>query len=117
MQDTTHLIQTPCYTEEVCAKILQATGPHKDLLTTIKRCKAKWYGHVSHSSGLAKIILQGTVKGKEDKADRRRGQQTNQEMDRPGVCQVPEGSREHRKMKETGCEIICGAPTTLVVKG
>ena len=72
MQDTTHLIQTPCYTEEVCAKILQATGPHKDLLTTIKRCKAKWYGHVSHSSGLAGIILQGTVKG-----GRRQGRQKN----------------------------------------
>ena len=38
-------------------------------------------------------------------------------MDRPGVCQVPEGSREQGKMEETGCEIICGAPTTLAVKG
>ena len=41
----------------------------------------------------------------------------HQGMDRPGVCQVPEGSGEQRKMEETGCEIICGAPTTLVVKG
>ena len=37
-------------------------------------------------------------------------------MDRTGVCHVPEGSGEQRKMDET-CEIICGAPTTLVVKG
>ena len=29
----------------------------------MKRCKLQWYGHVSCSSGLAKIILQGTVKG------------------------------------------------------
>ena len=41
----------------------------------------------------------------------------HQGMDRPGVRQVPEGSGEHRKMEETGCEIICGAPATLVVKG
>ena len=41
----------------------------------------------------------------------------HQEMDRPGVHQVPEGSGEQRKMKETGCEIIYGAPTTLVVMG
>ena len=41
----------------------------------------------------------------------------HQGMDRPGVCQVPEGSGEQRKMGETGCEIICGAPTTLTVKG
>ena len=41
----------------------------------------------------------------------------HQGMDRPGVCQVSEGSGEHRKMEKTGCEVICGAPTTLVVKG
>ena len=40
-----------------------------------------------------------------------------QAMDRPGVCQVPEGSGEQGKMEKTGCKIICGAPTTLAVKG
>ena len=39
----------------------------------------------------------------------------HQEMDMPGVRQVPEGSGEQRKTEETGCEIICGAPTTLAV--
>ena len=38
-------------------------------------------------------------------------------MDRPGVRQVPEGSGEQGKMEKTGSEIICGAPTTLAVKG
>ena len=38
-------------------------------------------------------------------------------MDRPGVRQVPEGSGEQGKMEENGCKIICGAPTTLAVKG
>ena len=38
-------------------------------------------------------------------------------MDRPGVWQVPEGSEEHGKMEKTGCKILCGAPTTLAVKG
>ena len=55
---------------EVFAKIRQAIGPHEDLLTLLKRCKLKWYGHVSRSSGLAKTILQGTVKG-----GRRQGRQ------------------------------------------
>ena len=49
--------------EVVSAKIQQAIGPHEDLLTIVKRRKLQWYGHVSRSSGLAKIILQGTVKG------------------------------------------------------
>ena len=40
-----------------------------------------------------------------------------QGMDRPGVRQVPEGSGEKGKMEKTGCKIICGDPTTLVVKG
>ena len=63
--------------EEVCGKIQQAIGPHEDLLIIVKRRKLQWYGHVSRSSGLAKTILQGTVKGrKEDKADRGRGGKT-----------------------------------------
>ena len=41
----------------------------------------------------------------------------HQGMDRPGVRQVPEDCGEQGKMKGTGCEIICGAPTTLAVKG
>ena len=35
-----------------------------------KRRKLQWYGHASRSSGLAKTILQGTVKG-----ERRQGRQ------------------------------------------
>ena len=56
--------------EEVCSKIQQAIGPHEDLLTIVKRRKLQWYGHVSRPSGLAKTILQGTVKG-----GRRQGRQ------------------------------------------
>ena len=41
----------------------------------------------------------------------------HQRMYRPGVRQDPEGSGEQRKMEETGCEIICGAPMTIVVEG
>ena len=56
--------------EGVRAKIQQAIGPHEDLLTIAKRRKLQWYGQVSRSSGLAKTILQGTVKG-----GRRQGRQ------------------------------------------
>ena len=37
-------------------------GPHEDLLTIVKRRKLQWYDNVSRSSGLAKTIVQGTVK-------------------------------------------------------
>ena len=55
--------------EEVRAKIQRAIGPHEDL-NIVTRRKVQWNGHVSRSSGLAKIILQGTVKG-----GRRQGRQ------------------------------------------
>ena len=104
--------------EEVRAEIQQATGPHGNLLNIVQRRKLQWHGHVSRSSGLAKSILRSTVKG-----GRRRGRQRkevgrqHQKIDRPGVRQVPEGSGERGKMEETGCGIICGAQTTLAVKG
>ena len=76
------------------------------------------YGHVSRSSGLAKTIFQGTVKGgKKIRQTEEEVETQHQGMDRPGVRQVPEGSGEQGKMEKTGCEIICGAPTTLAVKG
>ena len=119
---------------EVRAKIQQVTGPHEDLLTIVKRRKLQWYGHVSRSSGLAKTILQGIIIITiiQDMVKGRRTQRkwknrwednikewTNLEFvksQRPGVRQVPEGRGAQIKMEETGCEIICGAPTTLGVK-
>uniref|UniRef100_UPI003AF71B22 hypothetical protein n=1 Tax=Thiolapillus sp. TaxID=2017437 RepID=UPI003AF71B22 len=47
--------------EEARAKIQQATGPHEDLLTMVKRRKLQWYGHISCSLRLDKTTLQGTV--------------------------------------------------------
>ena len=107
-QDTTHLIQRPCYQK--------AIRPHEDL-TTVKRRKLQWYGHVSRSLGLAKTILQGTVKGGRKQGREEEVGKQHHGMDRPRVCQVPEGSGEQGKMDETGCEFISGASITLAVKG
>ena len=49
--------------EEVKARIENAMGPYEDLMTSVKRRKLKCYGYVTRSSGLAKTILQGTVRG------------------------------------------------------
>ena len=56
--------------EEVRAKIQQAIGPHKDLLTIVKRHKLQWYGHVFRSSGLAKNHL-----ARHSERERRQGRQ------------------------------------------
>ena len=62
--------------EEVRAKVQQAIEPHEDLLTIVKRLNLQWYGHVSRSLGLAKTILQGTVK-----EGRRQGRQMKRSED------------------------------------
>ena len=56
--------------EEVKARTGNAIGLYEDLLTSMKRRKLRWYGHVTRSSGLAKTVIQGTVQG-----GRRRGRQ------------------------------------------
>ena len=72
---------------------------------------------ISRSSGLAiNYLARHSERGKktrqtEEEVGRQQG------MDRPGVRQVQDGSGEYGKMEETGCEMICGASTTFVVKG
>ena len=62
--------------EEVRAKIQQKIGPLDELLAMVKRRKLQWYGYVSRSSGLTKIIWQGAVKG-----GRRQGRQRKRQED------------------------------------
>ena len=40
---------------------------NKKIETLVKKWKLRWFGHVSRSSGLAKVILQGTMQGKRRK--------------------------------------------------
>ena len=56
--------------EEVRRNIQSTIGEYNELLTLVKKRKLRWFGHVSRSSGLAKTILQDTVKGQ-----RKRGRQ------------------------------------------
>ena len=45
-------------------------GSMKTLITTLRKRKLRWYGHITRSTGLAKMILQGTAQG-----GRRKGRQ------------------------------------------
>ena len=83
--------------EEVRPKIQQAVGPHKDLLTIVKRRKLQWYGHVFCSSGLAKTILQGTVKG-----ERRQGRQKKRWEDNIREWTGLDFSRSQRAVENRG---------------
>ena len=77
--------------------IQQAIGPHEDLLTSVKRRKLQWYGHVSRPSGLAKTILQGTVKG-----GRRQGRQRKRWEDNIREWRGLEFGRSQRTVENRG---------------
>ena len=55
-----HLVQG----ENVHRKIQAAIRVYNKILTMVKKWKLRWLEDISGSSGLAKMILQGTVKGK-----------------------------------------------------
>ena len=99
--------------EEVLKRIQNAIGVQDDLLTMVKKRKLR-YGHISRSSGMAKTILQGTVKGA-----RRRGKQRRDGKitSRNGREWALEGSGKQGMMERYCCNVICGAPTTSKVKG
>ena len=80
--------------EEVRAKIQQAIGPHRDLLTIVKRRKLQGYGHVSRSSGLVKTISQGTVKG-----GRRQSRQRKRWEDNIREWTGPEFTKSQREVE------------------
>ena len=87
--------------KEVCAKVQQATGPQEDLRTIVKRCKLKWYGHVSRSSGLTKTVLQCTG-GRQNKTRQaeKRGWKTTPGNGQAWGSQSPRGQRRTEKNGE-----------------
>ena len=106
--------------EEVRAKILQAIGPHEGFLTIVKRRRLQWYyEHVSRSSNLVKTTLQGTVKGgrRQGRQKKKRWEDSMREWTGLEFAKSQRAVENRAKMEETGCEVICCAPTTPAVKG
>ena len=71
----------------------------------------KWYGHITRASGLAKTVLQGTVRG-----GRRRGRQRKRWEDNirdwTGL-ELSDAMRRAEERKEWRMLVarLCGAPT------
>ena len=100
-----------------CAKIQQAIGRHEHL-TTVKRRKTPvvWSCLPFLRPGQNHLARHCEREEKTRQTEEEVGR-PHQGMDRPGIRQVLEGNGEQVKVEETGYEIICGAPTTLAVKG
>ena len=82
--------------EEVRNRIKQASGPYEDLLSTMKRRKLIWFGHVISGEGLAKTVLQGTVRG-----GRKRGRQKKRWEDNiKEWTEAERGDQKRRRQRE-----------------
>ena len=79
--------------DEVRRKMQAAIREFEELLTLVKKRKLRWLGHVSRSSDLAETILQGTVKGKRRRGDRRRVGKT-----------IPKNGKEWKGMER---DVLC----------
>ena len=117
-QDTTHLIQRPCYQRGIpCQEpagnwTTQRPPDHRKetQIVVVWPCFSFVRSSQNH-------LARHSERGKKTRQTEEEVGRQHQGMDRPGVHQVPEGSGDQGEMEETGCKIICGAPTTLAVKG
>ena len=117
-QDTTHLIQRPCYKR---GSPYQHPAGNWTTRRPADHCKETQTTVVWSCLPFIRCsqnhLARHSERGKKTSQTEEEVGRQHQGMDMPGVPQVPEGSREQEEMEETGCEIICGVPTTLGVKG
>ena len=83
--------------EEVRAKFQQPIGPHEDLLAIVKRRKLQRYGRLLFIGSDQDHLAGHSERGKKTRQTEEEVGGQHQEMDRPGVRQVPEGSGEQSK--------------------
>ena len=57
--------------------IRHVIGQYEDLIATARKLKLRWYGHITRSTGLAKMIIQGTVHGGRRKSSQKKRYEDN----------------------------------------
>ena len=117
-QDITHLIQRPCYKRGSPCQDPAGNWTTRRPLDDRKETQTAmvWSCLPFVRSGQNHLARHSERGEKARQTEAEVGRQ-HQEMDRPGVRKVPESSGKQGEMEESGCEIICVAPMTLVVRG
>ena len=115
-QDTTHIIQRPFYQrgspcQDPAGSRTSPPDHRKETQTAVV-----WSCLPFIRSGQNHHARHSEREKKTRQTEKEVGRQ-HQGMDKLGVRLVPEGSGEQSKMEEIGCEVICGAPTILTLKG
>ena len=116
-RDTSHFTQGTCYQrgspcqDPAGNRITRRLDHRKETQTTVA-----WSCFSFIRSG-QNHLARHSERGNKTRQTEEEVERQHQGVDRLAVRQVPKGTGEQRKMEETGCEVICGAPTTLAVKG
>ena len=92
--------------EEVQSRIRKAIEPYEELLSTVKRRKMKWNGHVTRASGIAKTVHRALYGDGEGAADRENDGKITSEIGRVGTERRREESRGTRRMANVGCQVV-----------
>ena len=84
-----------------------------DYVYDVRKYKLRWHVHIKRSTGVAMIILEGTVQGV-----RRKGRQKNrwEDSSTEWACLKLEKAlrkAENRRLEKSGCPIILGASTII----
>ena len=116
-QNTTHLIQRPCYQRWSSCHIPAGKTTWKPPDDRIEGQTAVVWSCLPFIRSGQNHLARHSERGKKTRQTEKEVGRKHRGMDRPGVRQVLGGSEEQGKMEKTGCKIICGAQTTLAVKG
>ena len=108
-----HFIQRPHH-----KKIQAAIGTYEDILTTVKKRKLRWFGHVIRSSDLCKKVLQGTVQGKRKGGRQKKRWEDNiREWTGLDFNSSQRAAEDRQRWQKIVADVSSGAPTTLMVPG
>ncbi|KAI8515535.1 hypothetical protein Bbelb_063480 [Branchiostoma belcheri] len=104
--------------EYVYQQVYSLVGPQEAVMSTVRRRKLQWFGHLTRHNNLAKTILQGTLEGK-----RRRGRQKKVRRDNIKnwtsltVPQLLTAAQDRRSWLHSCCKVYLVPPTTSVGHG
>ena len=99
--------------EEVRNCIRHAIGPYEDRITTVRKRKLRWYGHITCKDD---PLGHGTRREKERQTEKEKWRQYIR-MDRIKVGWSPSKGWRQRGMEKSGCPTTLDAPTVIQTTG
>ena len=116
LQDATHLIQRPCYQRGSPCQDPAGNWTSRRPDSRKETQTAVVWSCLPFIRSCQDHLARHSERGKKTRQTKEEVGRQHQGLDRPGFNR-PQRAVENGKMEKTGCKIICGAPTTIAVKG